>query len=79
MIDYSKPTYIKAYPSTVQVWYHSPTGDSTDSLVANISCVDAVQSEMIAQQFAKAHDVVWYDIYDRPVSPEVTRLGSVVL
>lgn len=79
MIDYSKPTYIKANSFDVELWFHSPTGDSSDSIIVRIPCDGFAQSEMVAQQFGKANNVVWYDRYYNAVSPEVTRLGSEVL
>jgi hypothetical protein len=80
MIDYSKPTHIKAHAfGAVELWFHSPTGDSTDFFITQMTCDGVVQAEMIAQQFAKTNNVVWYDRNNRAVSPEVTRLGSEVL
>lgn len=40
--------HIETIGTTVQAWIDSPTGDSTDSLVFNIPCLDTVQAEFVA-------------------------------
>lgn len=41
--------------SNVQIWFASPTGDSSDSQIFEMSCQNPEQAEMVA----KRHREVW--------------------
>lgn len=79
-MDYTKPTHIEINSRWVDVWFHSPSGDASDSQIFRIHCRSAEQAEIVAQQWAIKNEMVWYDQRRRAVDPFVeTRLGSEVL
>lgn len=46
---------VMVYGDTVQLWFSSPTGDSSDSQIFNMVCRDNQQAEMVAQR----HREIW--------------------
>lgn len=80
MTDYSKVNFIAAHSRAVELWFDSPTGGVTDSQIFIIACESYHQAEIVAEQWARRHGMVWHDIQMRPVNPLVeTRLGVEVL
>lgn len=47
------PVGVMVVANQVQVWVSSPTGDSTDSFIYNIPCVNEQQAEVIAETWRK--------------------------
>lgn len=47
------PVGVMVVGNQVQVWVSSPTGDSTDSFIYNIPCVNETQAEVIAETWRK--------------------------
>lgn len=79
-VDYSKPVCIEVVAHFVRVWFDSPTGGVSDSQVFLVTCESPEQAEMVAQQWADTHQMVWYDRHNRAVDARTTvRLGSEVL
>jgi hypothetical protein len=60
-MDYSKPHTIFVVDTNVQVWFHSPSGDSSDSQIFDIHCGSREQAMVVAQQWAQRFELPWYD------------------
>jgi len=48
--------HIDILGNNVKAWVASPTGDSTDSLIFDIPCLDSVQAEFVAN--------IWKDAWE---------------
>jgi hypothetical protein len=46
---------VQVFSNFIELWYSSPTGDSTDSVIHKIMCLDEAQAESLAQ----LHRVTW--------------------
>lgn len=44
----------------VQIWINSPTGDSSDSNIMEITCVNSQQAKVIARHWVKAWGLEGY-------------------
>jgi hypothetical protein len=47
------PIYAVAVNKILSIWFSSPTGDSSDSYVYNITCKDESQAEKLAEAYRK--------------------------
>lgn len=52
------PTAVVQSGNKVQIWVASPTGDSSDSQILEISCIDYAQAQSVYEMWCK---MVWAD------------------
>lgn len=45
------PKSIVVSGTVVEVWIQSPTGDSSDSIITSIQCIDAQQAQYVAKMW----------------------------
>lgn len=69
-----KPVYIVAHPKSVEVWLSSPTGDSSDSHIMHMMCMDSQQAFEIAQEWGKAWGMAWYTANGQLHDPSATYI-----
>jgi hypothetical protein len=54
------PNHIEAHEFHVVIVMSSPTGDSSDSHILTIPCVNAQQAHNLAQKWAQTWGICWY-------------------
>lgn len=69
-----KPVYVVAHTKSVEIWFSAPTGDSSDSIIVTMPCVDDRQAFEIAQEWGKAWGMVWYTTNGQLHDPSATYL-----
>ena len=65
--------------AVVEFWFQSPTGDSSDSQIFRMACVDMAQANEIATFYQKAHGIGGYfgsDVHAK-AKAAVAATGSV--
>jgi hypothetical protein len=51
------PKYIGVTDSMIEIWIPSPTGDSSDSLIFRMECVNNAQAQTIAKGWYQAFNI----------------------
>lgn len=51
------PVAVQTIGSYVEIWFRSPTGDSSDSHILRMPCVDEDQAERIADNWKMLFDL----------------------
>ena len=51
------PKHILVTDSMIEIWIPSPTGDSSDSLIFRMECVNNAQAQTIAKAWYKAFNI----------------------
>jgi hypothetical protein len=51
------PKHILVTDSMIEIWIPSPTGDSSDSLIFRMECVNNAQAQIIAKAWYQAFNI----------------------
>lgn len=66
---FSVPTFIGVCGDVVELWFHSPSGDSSDSQIFRMHCRSESQAKLVAQEWATTTGTVWHDSCNRMWNP----------